>query len=236
MECNLNKRDFKTQISKINYLSEDVMEITFKIVESDRMCFTPGQFILIKISSEPMIMRAYSVLDYNLKTNELSLAIKKIEGGKGTSIIFDTFKVGMEVDIMGPMGKDLIVDKNEKDLLLVATGIGITPILCILKDLVKSNYDGKVTLLYGARTQAELFYLEDIKNIEKENDNIEFISVLSREILEGSYAGYVTDVIKNMDLDKKHIYMCCSRAVASSFKEVLELKGFDLSKFSCESA
>lgn len=236
MECNLNKRDFKTQISKINYLSEDVMEITFKIVESDRMCFTPGQFILIKISSEPMIMRAYSVLDYNLKTNELSVAIKKVEGGKGTSIIFDTFKVGMEIDIMGPMGKDLIVDKNEKDLVLVATGIGITPILCILKDLVKSNYDGKVTFLYGARTQSELFYLEDIKNIEKENDNVEFISVLSREERENTFKGYVTDVIKDIDLTNKHIYMCCSRNVAKSFKDTLIEKEFDLSKFSCESA
>lgn len=236
MKCNSSKRDFKTQISKINYLSEDVMEITFKIVESDRMCFTPGQFMLIKISSEPMIMRAYSVLDYNQETNELSVAIKKVEGGKGTSIIFDTFKVGMEVNIVGPMGDKLIVDKNEKDLVLVATGIGITPILCILKDLVNSNYDGKVTFIYGARTQSELFYLNDIKNIEKENDNIEFIPVLSREKLEGSRSGYVTDIIKEMDLNNKHIYMCCSRAVASSFKEALELKGFNLSKFSCESA
>ena len=57
----------------------------------------------------------------------------------------------------------------------------------------------------------------------------------AREKLDGSYTGYVTDIIKEMDLNNKHIYMCCSRPVASSFKEALELKGFNLSKFSFES-
>ena len=104
----------------------------------------------------------------------------------------------------------------------MATGIGITPILCILKDLVNSNYDGKVTFIYGARTQSELFYLNDIKNVEKENENVELISVLSREKLDGSYTGYVTDIIKEMDLNNKHICMCCLRAVASWFRKVIE--------------
>lgn len=116
MKCNPNKKEFETIISKINYLSEGVMEITFKIINSDRMCFSPGQFIIIKISNEPMIMRTYSVLNYNIETNEISVAIKKVEGGQGTSIIFENFKVGMKVDIMGAMGKDLIVNKDEKKL------------------------------------------------------------------------------------------------------------------------
>lgn len=236
MQCNKDRRDFKTKISKIEYLHDDVMEITFKLIEEDKMCFTPGQFIIVKISSNPMIMRAYSVLNYNLDKNEISIAVKKVEGGQGTTVIFDRFKVGLEVDIMGAMGNDLIVDKTEKDLLLVATGIGITPILCILNDLINFNYGGNITFVYGARTKSELFYLDDILNIEKKNENIKFIPVLSRESMEGSYRGYVTDAIKDMNLDEKHIYMCCSRTVASSFKEVLELKGFDLSKFSCESA
>lgn len=236
MKCNPNKKDFKTVISKMINLSDDVMEITFKITEDDRMCFSPGQFIIVKISDNPMIMRAYSVLNYDTDTNELSIAVKKVEGGQGTTIIFNDFKVGMEVNIMGAMGKDLIVDKNEKDLVLVATGIGITPILCILNDLVNSKYDGDITFIYGARTKKELFYLKDIENIEKENKNIRFIPVLSRESIEGSHKGYVTDIIKEINLDNQHIYMCCSRSVASSFKEVLESKGFDLSKFSCESA
>lgn len=229
------KRNFNTKISKINYLSEDVMEITFKI-EDGVMDFTPGQFILINVSDTPKIMRTYSVLNYNLDTNEVTVAIKKVENGKATTIIFDTFKVGMEVEITGAMGKDLIVNKEHKDLLLVATGIGITPILCILEDLVKSDYDGKISFMYGTRTRKELFYLEKILNIVASNSNVEFRPVLSHEYDENTFKGYVTHAIADMNLDNKHIYMCGSKMVATSFKETLESKGFDLSKFYCESA
>lgn len=234
--CNSSKRDFKSVISNMVFLSNDVVEITFKITEEDRMCFTPGQFILVKISNSPMIMRAYSVLKYNLDTNEISIAVKRVKGGQGTSIIFNDFKVGMDIDLMGPMGNDLIVDKNNDDILLVATGIGITPIMCILEDLISSNYSGEITFLYGARTSSELFYNEDIDKLTSSNNNIKFIPVLSRENAEGAYKGYVTDVIKDIDLNNKHIYMCCSRSVATSFKEALTNKNFDLVNFHCESA
>lgn len=233
---NSKRNNFETVISNIKYLSSDVMEITFKIMSYERMGFIPGQFILVKISADPMIMRPYSVLNYNTSTNEISIAVKKVEGGEGTKIIFDTFKIGLEIEIMGAMGESLIVDKDENDLLLVATGIGITPIMCILKDLHGSNYNGNITFMYGARTKAELFYLDEIEKIISENKNIEFKPVLSRETIEGSYKGYVTDLVKDINLDGKHIYMCSSRAVASSFKGALETKEFDLSKFSCESA
>ena len=236
MICNKDKNIFKSVISKIKYLAEDVMEITFKIEDEDRMCFVPGQFIIVKISTSPMIMRAYSVFRYNTDTNELVITVKKVPGGAGTTIMFDSFKEGMEIELMGPRGKDLIVDKNEKDLLLIATGIGITPILCILEDLITTNYDGKITFIYGARTMKELFYLDDIKNMVSKNSKVEFIPVLSREDAIDAYKGYVTDVVKTMDLTDKHIYMCCSRAVAKSFKETLLELNFDISKFSCESS
>ena len=54
------------------------MEITFKIIEDDRMCFTPGRFIIVKISDNPMIMRACSVLNYDTDSNELLIVVKKL--------------------------------------------------------------------------------------------------------------------------------------------------------------
>ena len=228
--------NFKTIISNLKYLSKDVLEITFKITNEEKMCFTPGQFIIVKIDSANSIMRAYSVLKYDYDKNEITIAVKKVEGGKGTSIIFNSFELGQEIEIMGAMGDKLIVDKSKKDLVLVATGIGITPIICILNDLVESNYDGNVEFLYGARTKDELFYINEITKASLSNLNINFKAVLSREVTEFSYKGYVTDILKDMDLNNKHIYMCSSRAVASSVKSVLEDKGFDLSSFSCESA
>lgn len=227
---------YNTVISGLKFLGKDVVEITFKLEDGQKMDFTPGQFILVEVSVQPNVMRAYSVLDYNLETNELKIGVKKVEGGQATTIIFDSFRVGMNIRVAGAMGNKLIVDKNDESIVLVATGIGITPILCVLKDLVKSNYEGKIDFIYGARTLDELHYSEEIVELSKSNENISFIPVLSREIVDGMEKGYVTDIIKGMDLSNKTIYMCSSNTVAKSFKDTLVELGFDIDKFKCESA
>lgn len=228
------KRCFNTKISNIKYLSNDVMEVTFKI-EDGIMDFTPGQFILIKVSESQKILRAYSVLKYNLETNEISVCIKRVESGVATKIIFDTFKVGLEVEITGAIGHELIVNKEHKNLLLVATDMGIAPMLCILEDLTKSDYNGKISFMYGTRTRNELFYLEKILNIVATNSNVEFMPVLSDEYDENTFKGSVTQAIEDIYINDKYIYMCGSKQIANSFKEILTEKGFNLSKFYSES-
>lgn len=223
-------------ISNIKMLANDVMEITFKLSNGEKMNFTPGQFIIVEVSSQNNVSRAYSVLDYNLDTNEVKIAVRKVEGGQATTIIFNEFAVGREVKLMGAMGQELIVDKSNEEIVLVATGIGITPIYCILKDLINSDYSGKVDFVHGARTLNELFYIEEIKELIHGRENIKYVPVLSKDIIDGIEHGYVTDIIKNVDLSNRYIYMCSSPVVAKSFKETLVDMKFDISKFKCESA
>lgn len=226
---------FKSKITNIKKHSSDVYEITFQ-VEGEELKFTPGQFILIKISDEPHIMRAYSILRYNSETNEVSVGIKKVPNGQGTTIIFEKFEIGMQVELMGPMGETLIVDKSKKDIVLIATGIGITPIVCILEDLALSGYKGNVELIYGDRTLREMHYYDEVLKISENIKNINIIPVLSREEKPGFKKGYVTDVVKGLELSGKCVYMCSSNKVAGAVKDVLVEKGFNVKDFFCESA
>ena len=228
--------NYKTVISKLKYLTKDVLEITFKIQSKDKISFIPGQFIVVKIDPENFIMRPYSVLNYDSENNEVTIAVKKVEGGKGTTIIFEKFMIGKEVEIMGAMGEKLIIDKNSDNLVLIATGIGITPILCILNNLINTGYKGNIEFLYGSRNMEELYYINEITELNQLNSNINLKIALSRESKDFAYNGYVTDLLKNMNLSNKDIYMCSSNVVASSVKELLKEKGFDLSRFFCESA
>lgn len=228
-------KSLKTIITSLRLINHDVMEIGFKIKE-DTMDFIPGQFISVKLSTNPFIVRPYSVLRYDRVANEVYIGVKRVAGGVATSRIYETFRCGMEVEIMGAMGDSLIVDKSNKDIVLVATGIGITPILCVLEDLVNSKYNGNIELVYGNTTLKELYYLDKIEALISNSNNIKLTKVISREEVQGIRKGYVTDVIKEMDLTGKYIYMCSSNKVASSLKDALVNMNFDLSKFSCESA
>lgn len=230
------KHNIKTTIANLEYLAEDVIEITFKL-ENNKFNFIAGQYIEVEISKEPLIIRAYSVLRYNEDTNEVSIAVKKVPNGAGTTIMFNDFKVGMNINISEPKGGDLIVDKNKEDLLLVATGIGVTPMFCIINDLVKSNYKGKATFVYGVRQEKELFYFNELKNlVNNHNINLDIIPIVSNQEDYSGHKGYVTDIIRNINLQSKNIYLCGSKIVENSLKELLSEKKFNLKNFFSESA
>ena len=230
------KYNIKTIIDKIEYLADDVIEITFKIL-GEKLDFKAGQYIEVEISKEPLIVRAYSVLRYDRDNNKLSIAVKRVPNGKGTTIMFNDFKVGMDINISKPQGEELIVDKNKDNLLLVATGIGVTPIFCIINDLVKSNYKGKATFVYGVRREKELYYFNELKSlVSKNNVSIDIIPVISNQDDYSGHKGYVTDIIKHINIHSMKIYLCGSKVVENSLKELLHSKKFNLKNFFSESA
>lgn len=229
-------KDYNARIINMNYLNKNVVEITFKIEHGKKMEFTPGQFVILEVSETPSIKRAYSVLDYNPDTNEMKLGIKKVEGGQATSIIFNDFEVGINVRISKARGKQLVVNKASEGIVLIATGIGVTPMFCVLKDLIKTNYSGDIDFIYGVRTSEELYYKDDIQSLVDSNRKARFHPVLSEEKVEGIHKGYVTDVLHHVNLDNKHIYLCGPKIVESLLKDNLSSRGFDMRNFRCESA
>ncbi len=229
----LSKIEVDADIKKISYLQPDVMEIIFDLGEND-VNYTPGQFALVKI--EENTSRAYTISGFDKAKNEMRITIKKVSNGYGTGIIFDTFKEDMKVSLKGPMGHELIVDKSSEKILLLSAGIGITPFVPILKDLSESGYEGEVRLVHGARYKNELYYLDEINEVVYKNENINFIPVLSREKDFDGAKGYITDIVKDLDLNDTKIYMCSSPQVAKSIDKLLDEKGFDKDNFCLESA
>ncbi len=231
----LSKTEFEATISKITYIEKDVMEIIFDLGRN-KVNYKAGQFISVRIMDEPKQNRAYTISGFDKDKNELRITVKKVPNGFGTGIIFDTFKEGNKIILDGPMGHELIVDKNSENLVLVAAGIGITPFVPILKDLKASNYKGNVTLVYGARYEKELFYKDEVNSIIKDELNMSFVPVLSREKNYDGKKGYVTDVIKEMNLVDTKIYMCAAPKVAKGVENVLKHKNFNTKDFFVETA
>jgi NAD(P)H-flavin reductase len=131
-----NKQEIKATIEEIKDLADDTKEYTFKFDDPAKVDYQAGQFILVKIEDNPEMYRAYSISSYNEDSNRLSVTIKKMEDGYGTTIIFEEFAKGDQIKLKGPMGDELVVDKTADEVLLVAGGIGVTPFVPIARDLI----------------------------------------------------------------------------------------------------
>jgi dihydroorotate dehydrogenase electron transfer subunit len=122
---------------------------------------TPGQFVMLKPGSafDPLLRRPFSVFEVVRDSQGTATAItilsKRI--GPSTSLIYDA-RPGQHMACLGPLGRAFSIVEPPIEAWMVAGGVGLAPFATLSEALVARGV--KTTLFYGARTGAELFYLD----------------------------------------------------------------------------
>lgn len=184
--------------------------------KADSIDFIPGQFYNIKLKSEELLMRPYSVCS-TPEDDYLEFYIKAHEDGKVASKILE-LKEGDEVEILGPNGKFLL-QNSSKEIYFICGGTGIAPIISMIR---KSKR--KITLLHGASHVDELGYFDELK--EMETENFTYLPTVSREDWKGN-KGRVETLLDNCTNSEAEVYICGPPEMVDEVKKELERKGFN---------
>lgn len=224
-----NRQSIKAKIISIVKLQEYINEYILEFKNPQKVDYQPGQFMLIKIQDKPLLFRAFTIASNNVDGKTVKIIIKKEPGGYGSEIIFNNFREGDMVDLEGPMGNELIVNKTAQKLLFVANGIGITPFIPLVKELLttKNNVE-EITLIYGVRYEDQFIYDNYFKQLEAEHSKFRYIKVVSRPHNEAEHKkGYVTNIIREMDLIGYKVYICGTKAMTVDTLKLLRDKGVE---------
>jgi dihydroorotate dehydrogenase electron transfer subunit len=125
---------------------------------------TPGQFVMVKPgrAHDPLLRRPFSVFEVLREGASpdgaligLSLLSKRI--GVTTRMLFEAVE-GDTVSVLGPLGRPFTIVDPPSEAWMVAGGVGLAPFATVAEALRARGTT--TTLFYGARTRAELFYLD----------------------------------------------------------------------------
>ena len=122
---------------------------------------TPGQFVMLKTGDrlEPLLRRPFSVFEIlttDGRTSGLSVLNKRV--GPSTRLLFDA-RPGDVVHCLGPLGRPFVPVSPPDEAWLVAGGVGLAPFVTLAEALRARGT--VVRLYYGARSGAELFFLDE---------------------------------------------------------------------------
>lgn len=156
--------------------------------------FRAGQFVTLDlpIHEKPnKRWRSYSIASWPDGTNVFELLIVYMENGAGTNYLFKDIVVGSEILFRGPQGVFVLPETISQDLFFICTGTGIAPFRSMIHSLYLHKIaHGNIYLIYGCRTQKDLLYFAEMKELEMVMENFHFIPTLSREKWNGE-SGYV---------------------------------------------
>lgn len=196
--------------------------------------YIPGQYISVYITfadgqRQP---RQYSLSD-TPGAPGLSITIKKERSGKAadksvSNWLHDNIRVGDTLDISHPYGEFAIDTLSDKPIVMLAAGVGITPMISALNHLVKVNPQHQVHLLYAVRSQEEFLHRADIEHAISTMPHLHF-KLYTSQAAEGAQSRLNIEDIPLEMLRDALIYMCGPTSFMQAQKQHLIALGVDAS-------
>lgn len=236
MSKSIPVKHFDGRIVDFQKLTHDIRGIEIEIDLS--LKFWAGQYVDITVTTEKgeEITRSFSMANSPNETQKLSFIIKKYPDGRfSNELDAGGVKKGSAVKVSGPYGLCFRREERQGPVVLVGAGSGMSPVWSILHDQISSGEDRPVYFFYGARTQEDLFKLDEIADVVKAHPHVEFIPVLSHaeedETWDGE-RGFVHECVdrrlKELDVDGEgDIYACGPPPMVDALTPVLFMNGFE---------
>ncbi len=227
-------QEFRIRVKNIKDLTPQVKCLSLEILSpQEGITYQPGQYIQLEVpkykhSKEPEY-RAFSMASNPEDHSQIELFVGRVTKGIVSTYIHDYLQLGQEVLVRGPFG-DFYFRDSDRDILLIATGTGLAPILSILRHIRFEKIPRKTTLFFGTRTQEDLYCVDELREMEKQLMEFAYIPTLSREPEDSSWEGErgrVTALIKNNIAEKSDIdvYICGNAEMVESSLDLLKEKG-----------
>ncbi len=215
---NQNNDFINAKITARKNLTHDILELTIELEKN--IYFQAGQYVNFYFDwlDRP---RSYSMANrpFSKGNSILKFFIRKVPGGKFTEWIFKQDHFDEVFQISGPEG-NFYLRNIEKPIIFIAGGSGLSPIFSILEDVVynqdkeinKKTIQKKVKLLFGVRTQKDLYKMEELQIFKKQWQNeFEIVPILSEETSSNwkGEIGFIHDFLKKIQrLENFQLYMC----------------------------
>jgi propane monooxygenase reductase subunit len=216
------------RVAAIEPLTRDIRRLVVRFAEGEEFSFHPGQYVDIGIPGTEE-HRSFSMA--NLPGGDLEFMIKLYPGGHFSGLLADgKLAVGDELQVRGPYGVFTLRENSERPLLFMGGGAGMAPILSLLRGMAQNGTARPATYYYGARTQADLFHLEELAALCAEVPGLRFVPALSESdhstVWDGE-AGMVTDVVERLEPDLASIdaYLCGPPPMVDAAIELLVRRG-----------
>lgn len=207
-----------------------------QIPEVERFDFVPGQFVTLDLpihEKKNKRWRSYSIASAPDGTNIIELVIVILEGGAGTTYLFNEIALGSELLLRGPQGVFVLPEVLDRDIFFICTGTGIAPFRSMLRNIKNHNIPHKnLYLIFGTRKKEDCLYFNELKQLQNELEHFYYLPTCSREetIPEGMRIGYVHSVYEEEVAKNQNpacFYLCGWKNMIDEAKQRILALGFD---------
>ncbi len=228
---------YKMRVEEVRDYTPRIRELFIKTVEPETFQFRAGQFVMLHVPAEPKpLLRAYSLASDDRRTDGFRLIFNYVDGGAASQFVWK-LKGGEILDFTGPFGRLFFKEPPTEQIIFLNTGSGVSQHVCYLQSLKDKYPDLRYRLLFGVRTENDIYYREELEALKASLKDFQYQYVLSRPSSEWTGPkGYVQDFIKEFRYLEipTTFYLCGNSAMIKDVKARLTSEGFDSTRVFAE--
>ena len=135
--------------------------------------YLPGQFVTLHVAPRGIqTKRSYTIASSPTWRDRIEITVKREGQGLVSRWLHDELRIGAEVEIEAPNGTFTFSGKEADRVVLIGGGVGITPLMSVIRYLVATNWPGKIHLILGFRSPRDFIFREELAELQARNANL----------------------------------------------------------------
>lgn len=165
---------------KVLAVIDETPEIrTFRLERPAGFTFRPGQFLMVRVAAGGRDeVRCYSISSAPEASGYLEISVRR--QGRASGALHETICAGGVLPIRGPGGDFVYPEERDAPLVLHAGGVGVTPMISMLRHAAKSEPGRPVTFLYTVRTEEDVAFRDELALLARRSPGVHVYVTLSR--------------------------------------------------------
>jgi len=220
--------------------TSDASTFEFEHLDQRPFNFQAGQFLTFEINYyNNLLYRAYSICSSPAKPNSVTVAIKRVPGGKVSNYLIDNLQAGHALPAMAPAGNFTRAEsKTTNNLLLMSAGSGITPCLAIARDILDTEQAVNIHFIHSARRSDDVIMHSLLKQLADKHQNFRLTLILEAADNIADFHGRLDSAMFTQlvpDTSEQTIFICGPSLYMKSVEEIVSATNFDMDCFHKES-
>lgn len=215
----------KATIINRKTIAKGTIQVDFKVDKN--ITFIPGQYFFLILKNPPFTdgkgdERHFTIVNSPTDKGILTMATRLRDTGFKKSL--NILDIGTEVEIENIIGDFVLPETDNKSLVFIAGGIGITPFISFLRYIKAKQLKYEITLIYANSDKESAAFLTELKKYEKENKNFKLVLIMTKDKKWKGESGRIdNDFLKKYisNLNDKIIYVSGPPLMVESVSEVL---------------
>ncbi len=214
------------RLASITPQTSDTKTLRFIVPDGRKLNARPGQFFTFSFLFDGMkVVRSYSLCSSPARSGYVEITAKRARQGCVSVFLNDRASVGMTVEASGPFGRFCLDERKHHNVVLMAGGSGITPMVAMLRYMDDLCLETTATLLYCVRTDRDIIFESELEQLRSRLKNFQYHVLLSQPHAEWSGPrGHVSrEFIENTVKDIKlgDFFLCGPPAFMDASRAIL---------------